>query len=97
MLEGVFLNSSNIEWIEKLDCLTDLHVHLDGSLSLESVRHLSDMQNIETGDDVELSAKLSVSSFRFPVIAKKSFDANTAIAKRSYNQHASITAGLAIA
>ena len=62
MLEGVFLNSSNIEWIEKLDCLTDLHVHLDGSLSLESVRHLSDMQNIETGDDVELSAKLSVSS-----------------------------------
>ena len=34
---------------------------------------------------------------RFPVIAKKSFDANTAIAKRSYSQHASITAGLAIA
>ena len=32
-----------------------------------------------------------------PVIAKKSFDANTAIAKRSYSQHASITAGLAIA
>lgn len=27
----------------------------------------------------------------------KSFDANTAIAKRSYNQHANITAGLAIA
>ena len=62
MLEGVFLNISNIEWIEKLNCLTDLHVHLDGSLSLESVRHLCDMQNIETGDDVELSAKLSVSS-----------------------------------
>ena len=62
MLEGVFLNISNIEWIEKLDCLTDLHVHLDGSLSLESVRHLCGMQNIETGDDAELSAKLSVSS-----------------------------------
>ena len=28
---------------------------------------------------------------------KESFDANTAIAKRSYSQHASITAGLAIA
>ena len=53
---------SNIEWIEKLDCLTDLHVHLDGSLSLESVRHLCDMQNIETGDEIELSEKLSVSS-----------------------------------
>lgn len=62
MLEGVFLNISNIEWIEKLNCLTDLHVHLDGSLSLESVRHLCGMQNIETGDDAELSAKLSVSS-----------------------------------
>ena len=36
-------------------------------------------------------------ALRFPVIAKKSFDANTAIAKRSYSQHASITAGLAIA
>ena len=44
------MNISNIEWIEKLDCLTDLHVHLDGSLSLESVRHLCGMQNIETGD-----------------------------------------------
>ena len=53
MLEGVYLNNSNIEWIEKLDCLTDLHVHLDGSLSLESVRHLCDMQNIETGDEIE--------------------------------------------
>ena len=62
MLEGVFLNISNIEWIEKLNCLTDLHVHLDGSLSPESVRHLCGMQNIETGDDAELSAKLSVSS-----------------------------------
>ena len=62
MLEGVFLNISNIEWIEKLNCLTDLHVHLDGSLSLESVRHLCGMQNIEAGDDAELSAKLSVSS-----------------------------------
>ena len=62
MLEGVFLNISNIEWIEKLNCLTDLHVHLDGSLSLESVRHLCDMQNIETGDEIELSEKLSVSS-----------------------------------
>ena len=62
MLEGVFLKISNIEWIEKLDCLTDLHVHLDGSLSLESVRHLCDMQNIETGDEIELSEKLSVSS-----------------------------------
>ena len=56
------MNISNIEWIEKLNCLTDLHVHLDGSLSLESVRHLCGMQNIEAGDDVELSAKLSVSS-----------------------------------
>ena len=56
------MNISNIEWIEKLNCLTDLHVHLDGSLSSESVRHLCGMQNIETGDDAELSAKLSVSS-----------------------------------
>ena len=62
MLEGVFLKSSNIEWIEKLNCLTDLHVHLDGSLSLEAVRHLAGMQNIETGNDEELTGKLSVSS-----------------------------------
>ena len=61
MLEGVFLKISNIEWIEKLDCLTDLHVHLDGSLSLESVRQLCDMQNIETGDEIEFSEKLIVS------------------------------------
>ena len=63
MLEGVFLNISNIEWIEKLDCLTDLHVHLDGSLSLESVGQLCDMQNIETGYEIDLSEKLRVSSY----------------------------------
>lgn len=62
MLEGVFLKSGNIEWIEKLNCLTDLHVHLDGSLSLEAVRHLAGMQNIDIGDDTELLGKLCVSS-----------------------------------
>ena len=61
-LEGVFLNSSNIEWIEKLGCLTDLHVHLDGSLSVESVRHLASMQNIDICDDTELAERLSVSA-----------------------------------
>lgn len=59
-LEGVFLKNGNIEWIEKLECLTDLHVHLDGSLSLETVRHLADMQNISVSDDKELAARLSV-------------------------------------
>lgn len=44
-----------------------------------------------------VSVNVKVVALRFPVIAKKSFDANTAIAKRSYSQHASITAGLAIA
>lgn len=62
MSEGDFLKSGNIEWIEKLGCLTDLHVHLDGSLSVESVRHLASMQNIDICDDTELAAKLSVSA-----------------------------------
>lgn len=62
MSEGDFLKSGNIEWIEKLGCLTDLHVHLDGSLSMESVRHLASMQNIDICEDTELAAKLSVSA-----------------------------------
>ena len=55
------MGSRNIEWIEKLGCLTDLHVHLDGSLSIETVKHLAKMQNIDvTGD--ELADRLSVSA-----------------------------------
>ncbi|MDO5339711.1 MAG: adenosine deaminase [Eubacteriales bacterium] len=56
------MQNSNIEWIEKLECLTDLHVHLDGSLSKETVKHLAKMQNIDTGRDRELAGRLSVSS-----------------------------------
>ena len=43
------------------DCLIDLHLHLDGSLSPDCVRHLSKMQGIEVPDGKELEKMLSVS------------------------------------
>lgn len=49
--------------IETKTCLIDLHLHLDGSLSLDSVRKLAKLQNIPIpGDDDVLRAMLSVNS-----------------------------------
>ena len=42
--------------------LIDLHLHLDGSLSLESVKELANLQNIAIpSDDTELTRRLQVS------------------------------------
>ena len=42
----------------------DLHVHLDGSLSIDTVKKLAEMQGIDTGadDDEQLKRRLQVSS-----------------------------------
>lgn len=47
---------------EELDCLIDLHLHLDGSLSLASVRELAALQDIQIPEsDAELLNLLTVS------------------------------------
>ncbi|MBR2468360.1 MAG: adenosine deaminase [Clostridia bacterium] len=47
--------------IDDLTCLVDLHLHLDGSLSLNSVKQLAKLQNISIPDnDEELISMLSV-------------------------------------
>lgn len=47
--------------ITKADCLIDLHLHLDGSLSLKSVKALAALQGMELKmDDDELWSRLSV-------------------------------------
>ena len=47
--------------INKLNCFIDLHLHLDGSLSLNTVKKLAKLQNIEiTETDDQLKEKLSV-------------------------------------
>lgn len=54
--------SSATEFIENLDCLIDLHLHLDGSLSVSSARRLAGMQNVPVPhDDSELKKLLTVS------------------------------------
>lgn len=45
----------------KFRALMDLHLHLDGSLSVSSVKELAKMQNIELPNDSELKKKLTVS------------------------------------
>lgn len=46
-----------------MDCLIDLHLHLDGSLSLKAVKELAKIQNIPLNlSDTELIKKLQVSS-----------------------------------
>lgn len=48
--------------VEKLDCLIDLHLHLDGSISVASARQLAAMQNIEIPEsDEDVKALLSLS------------------------------------
>lgn len=48
--------------MKKLDCFIDLHLHLDGSLSLNTVKELAYEQGISLFDsDEELRKKLSVS------------------------------------
>ena len=50
------------ELVRRLNCFTDLHLHLDGSLSMASARELGAMQNIPVPeDDAELSGLLQVS------------------------------------
>lgn len=44
------------------NCLIDLHVHMDGSLSVDTARVLSNMQGIAVGDDAALRRGLQVSS-----------------------------------
>lgn len=54
-------NTNSID-ISKLHCLIDLHLHLDGSMSLSTVRKLAQMQNISLPEsDDELRRKLQVS------------------------------------
>ena len=49
--------------LEKLRCYIDLHLHLDGSLSLVSVRRLAEIQNITVPEsDDEVKRLLSVSA-----------------------------------
>lgn len=49
------------EQIANLDCYTDLHLHLDGSLSLSAVRQLAELQDIPLlMSDEELRQKLQV-------------------------------------
>ena len=49
--------------INSLNCLMDLHIHLDGSLSLNSAKHLAEIQNIILPDnDFDLKNLLSVSN-----------------------------------
>lgn len=43
------------------DCLIDLHLHLDGSLSPECVRRLGELQGIDVPEGAELEKMLSVS------------------------------------
>lgn len=53
------LTTSNIE---ELTCFTDLHIHLDGSLSVNSVKKLAELQGIELEiSDEEISHQLMVS------------------------------------
>ncbi len=49
--------------MEKLTCMTDLHLHLDGAISMESARQLAKLQGIEIPErDAELKALLTVSA-----------------------------------
>lgn len=57
------MNSKTIlkEFPRSADCLIDLHLHLDGSLSPDCVRALGKMQGIDVPDGDELDKMLSVS------------------------------------
>ena len=49
------------EQLADLGCFTDLHLHLDGSLSIAAVRQLADIQGIALDmTDDELREKLQV-------------------------------------
>lgn len=53
--------SDKLAVVEVPDCLIDLHLHLDGSLSVESVKQLAAMQNIEIpASDAEIKEKISL-------------------------------------
>ena len=42
------MNEDNI--IDKMNCLVELHLHLDGGLSIKNCRHLAKIQNIKTNE-----------------------------------------------
>ena len=49
-------------FIDSLNCLTDLHLHLDGSVSVASARRLAEIENVSLpDDDDELKDLLMVS------------------------------------
>lgn len=49
--------------ISKLNCLIDLHLHFDGSLSMDNIKHLAQMQNIHIPDnDKDLLDLITVSA-----------------------------------
>ncbi len=47
--------------IQHLPCLIDLHLHLDGALSMESVKELAKLNHIDIPNDEELHNMLTVS------------------------------------
>lgn len=77
------------EFIDGLDCLIDLHLHLDGSISVASARSLAEIQNIPVpSNDKKLKDLLSVSDgcrdlneylekFDFPCSLLQTFEALT--------------------
>lgn len=55
------VDTTNRVNIDELSCLVDLHLHLDGSLSLNSVKQLAKLQNmVIPNTDTELVSMLSV-------------------------------------
>ena len=53
---------SKIQDVVQYPCLIDLHLHLDGSLSVDSIKKLAALQNIELNmTDEEIKTELSVS------------------------------------
>ena len=69
--------------IQNLNCLIDLHLHLDGSLPLHTVKELAEQQGITLQmTDGELKKKLSViniDSFKLAYIAKECGNDDSAI------------------
>lgn len=66
------------EKIENMDCLVELHVHLDGALSIDNCKKIAKMQNIDIPDDDVIHKMMAVepdchdlneflTKFEFPV------------------------------
>ena len=48
---SAFAGDSETFDADKLNCYTDLHLHLDGSISLNSARELASLQDIDLPED----------------------------------------------